>query len=66
MSNAAYKLIYFDRKGRGEVTRILFHSAGQSFEDFHIPLDQWPIWKAKLPFGQAPVSLMILIFFLSL
>ena len=64
MSTATYKLIYFELKGRAEVSRLLFLSAGQSFEDFYISFDQWPTWKPKLPFSQAPVSSKILIFFL--
>ena len=37
-----YKLHYFDTRGLGETARILFHAAGQQFEDIRLTHDQWP------------------------
>nr|AYN44499.1 glutathione S-transferase S3 [Brachionus rotundiformis] len=49
-----YKLYYFNMKGRGELIRLLFAAAGQKYEDFRIEQKDWPEYKAKAPFGQAP------------
>lgn len=49
------KLYYFGLPGRGEVARICLHIAGKEFEDMRFPFDKWPEYKAKTPFGQAPV-----------
>lgn len=55
MSKETYKLIYFDLKGRAHVSRLLFLLGNQEFEDYHIQFQEWPEWKNKLPFQQAPV-----------
>lgn len=55
MSKETYKLIYFTLKGRAEVSRVLFFLGNQEYEDFHIKLEEWPLWKEKMPFLQAPV-----------
>ncbi|CAD5222122.1 unnamed protein product [Bursaphelenchus xylophilus] len=49
-----YKLTYFDIRGLGEPARIIFHYAGQKFEDDRITgsLDSF---RDQLPFGQIPV-----------
>ena len=49
-----YKLYYFEMRGLGELARLVFAAAGQTFEDVRIPRDKWPEWKDKSPFGQAP------------
>ncbi|RNA33069.1 putative glutathione S-transferase 7 [Brachionus plicatilis] len=49
-----YKLYYFNMKGRGELIRLLFAASGQKYEDFRIEKNDWPEYKAKSPFGQAP------------
>ena len=53
--SAKYKLIYFELKGRAEVSRMLFGIAGQEFEDVRLSFEEWPSVKPKLPFQQAPV-----------
>ncbi|KAK5972282.1 Glutathione S-transferase [Trichostrongylus colubriformis] len=50
-----YRLIYFDARGRAEVTRQLFLLAGQEFDDVRLSHDEWPKHKAEMPFGQLPV-----------
>nr|AYN44542.1 glutathione S-transferase S3 [Brachionus koreanus] len=49
-----YKLYYFNMKGRGELIRLLFAASGQKYEDFRIEKNDWPEYKSKAPFGQAP------------
>ena len=49
-----YKLHYFDLRGLGELARLVFAAAGKKFEDVRIPMDKWPEWKPKAPFGQVP------------
>ncbi|PIC34829.1 hypothetical protein B9Z55_014367 [Caenorhabditis nigoni] len=53
-----YKLIYFDVRGLGEVSRQLFHLAGCEFEDVKIPRNDEQAWlelKKSTPFGQLPI-----------
>jgi len=59
---ATYKLIYFDIKGRGELSRLILTAAGQAYEDHRIPytigmkdMKEWEELKPKTPFGQLPV-----------
>jgi len=52
---AQYKLVYFNVKGRGEVSRILFELANQKFEDYRAEFSEWPSLKPKQIFGQLPV-----------
>ncbi|GMT21667.1 hypothetical protein PFISCL1PPCAC_12964, partial [Pristionchus fissidentatus] len=51
----AYKLTYFEARGRGEVARDLFYLAGVPYEDLRIPKAEWPEVKASTPFGYLPV-----------
>ena len=37
-----YKLIYFTRTGRAEMTRLMFAAAGVKYEDVRIKLEDWP------------------------
>ncbi|EDV26141.1 Hematopoietic prostaglandin D synthase [Trichoplax sp. H2] len=52
-----YKLIYFNSRGRAEVTRYLFAAAGVEYEDVRVTGEEWAKIKAdcKSPFGQLPV-----------
>lgn len=50
----SYRLIYFDARGRAEVSRLLFALAGQKYEDVRHTHDSWPAEKPNTPFGQAP------------
>jgi len=49
-----YKFTYFDVRGLGEVTRMVFAQAGVKYEDNRQSLDSKD-WKAMAPFGQLPV-----------
>merc|ERR1712154_627544 len=51
------ELTYFDIRGRGEVTRMLFYAAGRKFVDTRVDFaTQWPgTLKAEMPFGLLPI-----------
>ncbi|GBF98377.1 glutathione S-transferase [Raphidocelis subcapitata] len=51
----AIKLYYFGLPGRAEVARLCLHIAGTDFEDLRFSFEDWSKFKAKMPFGQAPV-----------
>ncbi|KAK5972432.1 Glutathione S-transferase [Trichostrongylus colubriformis] len=50
-----YKLIYFNGRGAGEIIRQLFIIAGVEFEDKRLEIEEWPKYKAEMPFNQVPV-----------
>jgi glutathione S-transferase len=52
---ASYKLTYFALRGRAKVSRLLFTFTGQEYEDVQISPADWPSYKPKFPFHQAPV-----------
>ena len=55
-SHTSYKLVYFNGKGKAEVSRLLFHATGHAFEDVRLERDDWTNnWKPKTPFKQVPV-----------
>jgi len=50
-----YKLVYFNGRGRGETTRLLFAEAQQKYTDERFDFKDWPTRKATTPYGQVPV-----------
>ena len=40
--NASYKLSYFDFRGRGETSRLLFALKGQPYVDNRVQFEDWP------------------------
>eukprot|EP00105_Crassostrea_gigas_P003839 XP_011416828.1 PREDICTED: S-crystallin SL11 [Crassostrea gigas] len=50
----AYKLMYFEAKGRAEVIRLSFAAAGQSFEDKRYSIEEWYKVKPAIPQHQLP------------
>ncbi|CAH1794689.1 unnamed protein product [Owenia fusiformis] len=52
-----YKLTYFNGRGFGEITRMIFKQAGVEFEDVRLERDEWTKMKEKggTPFGQLPI-----------
>lgn len=49
------KLTYFNARGRGEISRLVFAYGGIAYEDNRIEFSEWPALKAKTPFGGLPV-----------
>ena len=44
----SYKLSYFNGRGRGECSRLLFAAAGQKFEDVRLQFEDWPKVKPSM------------------
>ena len=42
---ANFELVYFNASGRAEVSRLIFHAAGQQFVDTRIEMADWPKFK---------------------
>ena len=40
---SSYKVVYFNGRGRAELTRLIFNAAGQAFEDVRVT--DWPAGK---------------------
>ena len=55
MSTTSYKLIYFNLRGRGELSRFVFAQTGVEYEDKRIELQDWSETKPKMPFEVLPV-----------
>ncbi|KAH9508175.1 Glutathione S-transferase 3 [Bulinus truncatus] len=49
------KLIYFNARGRAEISRLVLTAAGQTFQDIRLTRDEWTSKKQDSPFGQLPV-----------
>ena len=43
-----YKLIYFNARGRGELSRLILHYAGVEFEDYRFEMKEWPSIKPSI------------------
>ncbi len=54
-ASAAFKLIYFNFRGRAEISRMLFSLGKQAYEDKRIELKDWPAMKKETTFGALPV-----------
>lgn len=52
---STYKLIYFNLKGRGELTRLLFAQANVPYTDERVEHKDWPGLKDITPFGCLPI-----------
>jgi len=50
-----YTLHYFGVRGKGELIRLCFHAAGQSFVDKRYSFEDWPAIKSDMPLKQMPV-----------
>lgn len=45
-----YKFHYFNVRGRGEISRLILHSAGVPFEDFRFEGKDWPAYKPSIDY----------------
>merc|ERR1712168_1446847 len=54
----SYKLIYFESKGRAELTRCMFAYGDIQYTDERIPKAEWPEKKKSLPFSQLPILMV--------
>lgn len=50
----SYTLNYFNGRGRGELTRLVFAAAGVEFTDKRVEFSEWPALKSGAPLGQMP------------
>ncbi|XP_071083849.1 glutathione S-transferase 1-like [Haliotis cracherodii] len=50
-----YRFRYFNARGLGEVSRLLFAIAGKDYEDVRFTAETWPAEKPNTPLGQVPV-----------
>ena len=50
-----YTLIYFNARGRAEVTRLIFAQAGVEYEDRRLTSEQWAELKPTTPTGNLPL-----------
>ena len=50
----SYKFTYFNGRGRGEITRLIFAAAGVAYNDHRIPLENWAAHKHEAILGQLP------------
>ena len=52
---STYKLVYFNLKGRAELTRLIFAQAGVEYTDERVAFQDWPARAPHTPFGSLPV-----------
>lgn len=52
---ARYRLTYFNGRARAELIRLIFHTAGEDFEDNRIDTGSWNQLKPSTPFGALPI-----------
>ena len=50
-----YRLIYFNSKGRAELTRFIFAQAGVKYEDKRITKEEWVELKPLTQYGYVPI-----------
>ena len=50
-----YKLTYFNARGRGETSRLIFAQAGVDYEDNRVAGEDWVKFKPTTPYGSLPV-----------
>merc|ERR1712168_311769 len=54
----SYKLIYFESKGRAELTRCMFAYGDIQYTDERFPRAEWPEKKKSMPFSKLPVLMV--------
>ncbi|XP_055336950.1 S-crystallin SL11-like [Paramacrobiotus metropolitanus] len=52
---AKYRLVYFRGRARAELTRLIFHAAGEEFEDVQLDDQSWQQIKTTSPTGSLPM-----------
>merc|ERR1711963_8551 len=52
---ANMQFTYFDIRGRGEITRLLFAAAKKQLNEVRVQFADWPKLKPTMPFGQLPL-----------
>lgn len=52
---STYKLIYFNLRARGEVSRLIFEQAGVKYEDKRVAKEEWQQLKPNTPTGVLPI-----------
>ena len=60
---SGFELVYFNGRGRGEVSRLLFQAAGQQFVDTRIEMADWPKFKPGKLYTAASFAMSVIIFF---
>lgn len=52
---SSYKLVYFNARGRAEVSRFIFAQAGVEYEDKRVEKEEWAKLKPSTPTGALPL-----------
>jgi len=53
-----FKLIYFKGRARAELVRLIFHAAGEEFEDVQLDDNSWQQIKTTSPTGSLPMLII--------